>query len=363
MIGGVSGFVLRKAAKSLKFGRRISPFLRRKNIFEKMIRASFYDAIWRRVVEKIDGSIEKMHGGFYRISVDGATTFVRGAQVGLDSHLTLELAGNKPLVYQLLSEMQITCLPKYRTYTCLDICEAQDFLKANGGPLVVKPAAGTGAGAGVTTGISSNSQLFRASALAGSFCNDLLIEEQFAGESYRLLFLEGVFIDAIQRCPPTIVADGESTISALVDKENSDRRCSDGQLSVSLLEKDTEMRSYLAEQGLSLRSVLPGGQTIVLKRVINQNNSTDNHRVFESVHPSFVELGEKVVKGLKIKFAGIDIIALDISRPADSQSYVMNDINTNPGLHHHYLLSNNSEERDIGEIVIRYILFNQRPDK
>ena len=183
MVGNLLGSVLHVAAKIRKLRRRISPTFRRKHAIRQSIRTALYDVIWQRVAAKIEGSIESMPGGFARISVGNATTFVRRSQVCLDNYLTLQLAGNKPLVYQLLNDMQITCLPDYCTYRCTEISTALKFLETKGGPMVVKPAAGTGAGAGVTTGISSGMQLLRATILAASFCNDLLIEKQFRDDS------------------------------------------------------------------------------------------------------------------------------------------------------------------------------------
>lgn len=362
MLSNLLGHALRMAARTIKFQRQISPKLRRRYAIRQLMKNTLYDNIWQRVAAILGGSIQRLPGGFYKISVGGATTFVRGSEVQLDDHLTLKLAGNKPLVYQLLNDMQITCVPAYCTYTIASISNALHFLQASAGPVVVKPASGTGAGAGVTAGILSRKQLLRATVLAASFCNELIVEAQFDGSNYRLLLLGGIMIDAIQRCAPTIVGDGISTISELIDRENKIRQKAAGQRSTSILEEDTEMCSYLKEQGLSLRSTPPCDQVIVLKHVINQNNASENHRVFDNVHPSFVELGQAVVKNLGIDLAGIDIIAPDISQSADTQPFIMTDINTSPGLHHHYLLEDSASDRDIGELILRHIL-SSRPSR
>jgi D-alanine-D-alanine ligase-like ATP-grasp enzyme len=349
------GHALRTAARAIKLQRLFSPAFRRQYAVRKSMVNAHYDDFWQRVAATLGASTQQLPGGFYRISKGRASTFIRGAEVQLDDHLTLALMGNKPLVYQLLTDMQITCVPDYCTYTVTSINDALNFLETSTGSVVVKPAAGTGAGAGVTAGISSRFQLLRATVLAASFCNELLIETQFRGESYRLLFLGGTMIDAIQRCAPTIVGDGKSTISELVDKENKMRQEAAGRRSTSILAKDNEMRSHLKKQGLSLKSTPPHDQVIVLKHVINQNNASENHRVFDNVHQSFVELGETIVKNLGIDLAGIDIIAPDITKSTDSQSFIMNEVNTTPGLHHHYLIAHSAPRRDIGALILRYI--------
>jgi len=77
---------------------------------------------------------------------------------------------------------------------------------------VVKPAYGTGAGRGVTTRIDSYKKLKQASYLAAAFKPQLLIEEQVSGDSFRLLYINGVFVDPIRRDPPVVVGDGQSSI-------------------------------------------------------------------------------------------------------------------------------------------------------
>jgi len=349
------GHALRMAARTIRLQRLISPRSRRRYKIRQSMMDALYDDIWQRVAGILGGSIQGLPGGFYRISVGGATTFVRGPEVQLDDHLTLGMAGHKPLIYQLLNDMQITCVPDNCTYTVASIGKALKFLEMSVGPVVVKPAIATGAGVGVTAGISSRRQLLRATVLAASFCNELIVEAQFAGESYRLLFLGGTMIDAIERCAPTVVGDGKSTVSELVDEENRLRQEAAGRRSTSLLDKDNEMRAHLKKQGLSLQSTPQCHRVVVLKHVINQNNASENHRVFDNVHPSFIELGQTVVKNLSIDLAGIDIIAPDITQSADTQPFIMNDINTTPGLHHHYLLEDSVSDRDIGEIILRYI--------
>ena len=356
----ISSILLERESKVRRVLRRISPLSRRDDRSRHLMRSKFYDELWQQVSDRIGARLDRLPGGFFRISVPEKSTIVLRSMVNIDSALTLKIAGNKALVYRLLSEMEYGCVPRYFTYSCSEYQKAKDFLDAHGGPVVVKPASGTGAGSGVTTGIMTPRQLYRASALAASFGEQILVEEQFEGESYRLLLLDGVLIDAIQRCPPKVHGDGKSTISKLVDIENSRRRTSGGGISVSVVDKDAEMRSFLAEQSLNLSSVPADGQSVIIKRVINQNSAEDNHRVFDQVHFSFVELCKKMAVGMGIQFAGIDIIAPDISRPAEDQSFLVNEINTSPGIHHHYLVSKTSVERDVAEIVMRFILFDEQ---
>lgn len=345
-------------SRVLKLKRLISRRSRKDLQIRAAMMNKLYEKFWPRVVAKNNGSLVHLRNGICRISIGDAKTFVRGSHVQLDDHLTLELAGDKPLVYQLLREIGLRCLPHYCVYSIQDVKAAVDFLGASTGPVVVKPAYGTGAGAGVFSNISTKTQLFRATAIAASFCKELIVEDQYKGRSYRLLFLDGAMIDAIERSPPTVTGDGKSTISKLIEDENKTRRQAAGMRSTSLLVRDDEMRRCLRSQGLTLRSNLEKGETVVLKNVINQNNALENRRVFDDVHKSFVELGEQVVRQLNIRLAGLDIIAHNIDQPAQEQAHIINDVNTTPGLHHHVLVSEPDDRFDVGTLILNRVLCN-----
>nr|HQU71074.1 hypothetical protein [Calditrichia bacterium] len=60
-----------------------------------------------------------------------------------------------------------------------------------------------------------------------------------------------------------------------------------------------------------------------------------------------------------IDLLGVDLITPDVSRPLDEVGGVINEINTNPGLHHHYLVNNLSRENRVAERIIAYILENK----
>ena len=188
----------------------------------KTLRRSYYQAFWAHAARDIGAIMTPITDGFCRIRHGDLETLVRDGEVMLDSHLTLEVMGNKPLVYQLMSERGLPT-PDHCVYDMCKLDQAISFLEGQSGPVVVKPAYGTGGGHGVTTGIRTTSELKTASRLAARLCPDLIIEAQIDGHSYRLLYLDGVFIDAVRRDPPVIHGDGKKTIRQLVARENQKR--------------------------------------------------------------------------------------------------------------------------------------------
>ena len=94
-------------------------------------------------------------------------------------------------------------VPEYCMVNLRSIREATAFV-LDGGPCVVKPANGTGGGAGVICGVESPDDLGRAFLTAGSFDENVLVERAVEGTEYRLLFLDGELLDVVCRARPSV---------------------------------------------------------------------------------------------------------------------------------------------------------------
>ena len=202
----------------------------------------------------------------------------------IDDPVTHLVALNKVLVNRLLAAAGLP-LARSVTFTLATIGQAVAFLEQLHGPCVVKPANGTGGGQGVIAGIRSTRQLGWAATIAAQACTEMLLEEQIAGSNYRLLFLDGVLLDAIERCPPSVTGDGCSTIRQLVDATNAARLSRGATMSQVLISIDADMRHTLADRGLTLTSVPAAGEFVAVKTVISQNLSADNVTVTDRLHP------------------------------------------------------------------------------
>ena len=165
------------------------------------LRERFNSEMWQTAAQAIGAEFAPWRSGFSRVSRDGRMTLVRGGEVMLDSHLTLDLMGNKSLVYALMREKGFPS-PAHIRFSAANLAPAERFLEEASGPIVVKPESGTGGGRGVTTGITDVHALRKAVRLAARYDVGLIAEDQFEGSSYRLLFLDGRFIDAVRRDPP-----------------------------------------------------------------------------------------------------------------------------------------------------------------
>jgi cyanophycin synthetase len=323
------------------------------------LRRTYYDGLWRETSRAMGAECSAWRGGYTMIRRGDLATLVRRAEVMLDSHLLLNVMGDKALTYELLA-MKGQPMPQHCLFSLRDIERAEKFLTRLGRPIVVKPASGTGGGRGVTTGITTRAALHRASRQASRHDRRLLAEEQIAGASYRLLFLDGRFIDAIRRDPPNLTGDGISTIRQLVRRENHRRLTSEPATSLSPLMLDLDCRNQLRSQGLSPTDRLPRDATIQVKRAVNENSSAQNHNVRSSVHEQTIADLGRLVQDLGVAFAGVDIIAGDIGMPLARSGGIVSEINTTPALHHHYLIANPGAGVPVAQILLQHMFEHKR---
>ena len=136
------------------------------------------------------------------------------ATTPLTDSVALELAGDKPVAYQVLSGAGLP-VPAHTTVFAKEVATAEWFLRSVVPPVVVKPVVGS-AGRGVVGGVRTMSQLRRAAREAGSYHRRVLIEQQVDGDTFRLLFLEGELLDVIRRRPHRMTGDGRSTVERLL---------------------------------------------------------------------------------------------------------------------------------------------------
>jgi cyanophycin synthetase len=330
----VQSLVLRGLYTTAMFGA----FLRYRNPRRQEIgrhQTEFYERAWRDAAKELGGTWERLAVGIGEIDVDGVKTRVADSVSQVDDPVTLAVLHNKPLTHQILAAERLP-VPRHTTFFLNDIAPAADFLRSIGRDCVVKPAGGTGGGRGITTGVRTRWHLLRAAAAAAVYADRLLIEEQLAGENYRLLYLDGELIDAFVRRPPTVVGDGRSTVARLIDAANEDRRRSAGRVSQVALTVDLDMRRTLARDGHGLRSIPAAGRSVVVKTVVNENAGADNSTATHQLCDAVVDAGKMAVRALRIRFAGIDIITPDPAVPLECAGGAIIEVNGTPNLYFHY---------------------------
>lgn len=317
----------------------------------RALRREFYEILWRDASAGVGARAMVLPNGLVQISRAGLATFVDQSELMLDSAIMTRVLANKALTYELMAARGLP-LPAHRLFDVATMERAEKFLAQASGPVVVKPADGTGGGHGVTTGITTIEGIRAASRHAASFNSRLLVEEQLSGASFRLLYLDGEFIDAVRRDSPIVAGNGRSTIRKLVDAENRRRRIQRPISALSPLTIDGECRNTLAGAGLTLRSVPASGEVVRVKLAVNENARGQNWNVRPSVSPEIVEEGARMVQALGIGFAGLDVTSHDIGASLASGGTTFNEVNAAPGIHHHYLIANPDENSCVAQKIL-----------
>lgn len=325
----------------------------------RAVRERFYDRLWRNAAEVVGADYSTLPGGLRQITRGKLRTFVDQSDVMLDSAIISRLLLNKALTFDWLAAKGIR-VPRRQSFDLDSLDLAYAFLSEQSGPVVVKPAGGTGCGHGVTTQIIDRDGLRVAARHAAAFHSELLVEEQLVGASYRLLYLDGQFIDAVRRDSPSVRGNGRSTIRQLVAAENERRLACEPIAALSPLMIDLECRNTLAAHGWSPATVLAAEQEVSVKLAVNENAAAQNHVVRGEVHPEIVETGRRIVQDFGVGFAGLDVMATDIALPLSEGGTIFNEINAGPGIHHHYLVAEPERVAHVAPRILEHLFSTRR---
>jgi cyanophycin synthetase len=301
----------------------------------------FYRDVWESAAATLSARMTELGPGTWRVERGPAATVIHNYVVQLDDPVILNVAGDKVLCHRLLSDYGLP-VPEHLVFSVTELDRAERFMASRpGASFVVKPAAGTSGARGLTTHVVSPGQLRGAAALASLYGERILLERWIPGESYRLLFLDGELIHASRRRGWRVVGDGTSAISRLIaartDARGRRRKPSRGEL--------RERLRTLEAQGLRPESVLERGRTALVQSVdVALPTNVEMRTVFDEdatadIGPALRNQGARAARAIGSRFAGVDVITLDPSQPLERSGGAINEINTTPGLHHHYQLT------------------------
>jgi cyanophycin synthetase len=297
--------------------------------------AALYRRIWGEAAAAAGAETEHLGNEFLAIRRDGAETVVRFHLVMMDHPSTIALALDKAVVHDLLARGGVP-VPEQRHMGEVSTVDALAFIADSERGGVVKPANGTGGGAGVTCGVHSADDLTRARLAAQVFDSDVLVERAVDGDEYRLLFIEGELLDVVRRERPRVVGDGHSTVTELMAEENR-RRLDAGESEVArLLRFDLDCALALGQDGLTARSVPPEGQPVVVKGTVGENARSENATVKGRLADSVVKVAAQAAAISRIRLAGVDLVTPDPTQPLEQAGGAILEVNGTPGLHYHY---------------------------
>ena len=333
--------LLHQKLKLMRVGikiRRRLPSLKR-NIKKQVYlldRIEQYKKMWQKIATIVNADFSTLDWDIWQLKRGNKTIRLRLHQFPLDNDVTLRLCGRKPLVHKLLTEENIP-VPDFTLFRLSDIQPALDFQKKHPHGCVVKPCDGY-AGLGITTHITDAGTLQKAAATASMYLDDFMVEDQIAGENYRILIYKGKMLHAVRRTGQSVVGDGSSTIAELLSIDPT----------ASLSSLDQDLSFTLTAQALSLNTVPATGATILVRSVgRNFNGGAELRTIYDQevtdlVHDSIQKDAERCAKIVQAELAGVDVITTDISKDLRETGGIINEVNTTPGPHHHY--DENTEE-------------------
>ena len=217
----------------------------------------------------------------------------------------------------------------------MDASDAWAAAEEIGGPVVVKPRYGN-QGRGVSVNLSTREEVERAWHVAREQDAAVVVERFVSGDDYRLLVVGGAVVAAARRHPPTVRADGSSTVQELIDRVNEDpRRCGDHATSLSPVVIDEVAMAVLAEQGLSPESVPCLDRIVLLRQNANLSTGGTSEDVTDHVHPDVASRAVEAARIIGLDIAGIDVVTTDIRHPLETQRGVVVEVNAGPGLRMH----------------------------
>ncbi len=270
------------------------------------------------------------------------------AETDATSAIAETIAQDKQLTRFLLSAVGVP-VPEGRP-----VADAEDAWKAAeeiGVPVVVKPQYGNH-GRGVATNLTTREQVLHAYAAAREEGSSILVESYIPGDDYRLLVIGGRLVAAALREPAHVLGDGHSTIVQLVAEVNRDPRRSDGHSTVlSFIKLDPVALAVLNEQGYAPDSIPPLGRRVLIRRNGNLSTGGTATDVTDRVHPETTARALDAARTIGLDIAGVDVVALDISRPLEEQRGAVVEVNAGPGLRMH-LEPSAGTPRPVGEAIV-----------
>jgi cyanophycin synthetase len=315
-------------------------------------RDAVYRDIWTVAAERAGAEVRAFESGFLQVTRGAATTLVRENLVELDTPAVLELTGDRVAANAYLARGGLPVTDSLR-FPLAHPRPALDFLRTHG-RCVVKPAYGTGAGAGVTCDVETLEDFVRAALSAVRHCPELVIERQLEGTEHRMLVLDGAVVGAVRRSPPSVVGDGSSTVTDLVLAENRRRLAAGGHEGLFLLQLGLDACLTLRRQGLSPDSVPGDGQRVPVARAVNTGAAAD----CEAVQPSPALAADAVAaaRALGLRLASVEIATPlpDLGTAAPGAGVI--EVNSTPGLTYHYHVRDPAGVQPVADAVLDVLL-------
>jgi hypothetical protein len=200
-------------------------------------------------------------------------------------------------------------------------------------PCVIKPIQGS-LSQNVFTNIKDEQELNKlVKKVINNKKTEVLIEEMVIGKEYRLLTVNGKLVSCVEKAPASIIGDGMCTVQELIDIKNADpeRGAYDSLThTVHRIAIDDAVKEKLQNENVTLNDVIEKGRVIVIGTNVFVLYGGDFIEKTVEVHKTFVEVSERFTQTHDLFIVGFDVIAKDITKDANKQKYIFNELNEQP---------------------------------
>lgn len=161
-------------------------------------------------------------------------------------------------------------------------------------------------------------------------CPDILVEDHIRGNNVRVIVVGDEAVAVTRMLAAHVFGDGTSTLRELAQKRNLARKISPYLGGVPIL-LDEGVEQYLADQGLSLDSVPPNGEPVVLTATANISKGGDPVDITDQVSPTLKQIAVDAIRAIpNLSHGAVDLI---VDEPLGAAPVaVVNEINPSAGL-------------------------------
>lgn len=263
-------------------------------------------------------------GGFFRLIHGGRSIVCRESLSELTTAVAMSRCDDKAVTHRILAAEGLN-VPAQRRAGAPE--ENAEFLQKHH-RVVVKPLRGE-QGQGVAVDLRSASEVEAAIAAARNHCETVLLEQFVEGQDLRIIVIGFKVVAAAVRRPAEVIGTGRHSVEQLIEKQSRRREAAtQGESRIPL---DEETARCVTASGYDMDTILPEGETLVVRKAANLHTGGTIHDVTDELHPQLVDAAVHAARALDIPVVGFDFL---VPSPHESD-YVIIEANERPGLANH----------------------------
>ena len=297
--------------------------------------------------EKLIPFIRLSNGNLVQLGYGARQKRIWTAETNQTSAIAETISRDKNLTKSLLASVGV---PIPYGELVKDVEHAWQVAQEIGFPVVVKPQDGNH-GRGVFTNLRTKEEIYAAYEVARHEGSGVLVEKFIQGDEHRLLVVGDHLVAAAKGEECKVIGDGKHTVLELIELQiNSDpRRGPTEDYPLNQVRIDSIAELELKSQGYVSDSIVALGKSVLIQR--NGNVAFD---VTDIVHPSVAKKVVLAAKVVGLDIAGVDLVAMDISKPLEEQEAAIVEVNAGPGLLMHIKPAKGNAQ-PVGQAIIKHL--------